>query len=426
MSNEYIRIQYAAKPESFVYSHAVGGSKINVILLGTWAGVVQDDNGDRVRVVTAGPDGWVDRDDLRDSCGFKVFYVDVGQGDGILIETPGRRILIDGGPNSNLLRYLRGYQYSYLLKANMPVHIDTIFLSHFDADHFAGLTSLIKDKDFTFGNVYHNGIARFSSKSAQRLDGYNTDLGRMNNNVLKTTFNDIEDAENLIRQGGLQSAFRKFLEAVVKANKQGRLGSLNRLTSRNNYVSGYGAGSGLSIKVLGPVPGRSSGAIDWPWFSDSSHTRNGHSLVLKFNYSENGAGKSFLFGGDLNTDSEEYLINHYGKSNPFRVDIAKSCHHGSSEFTVDFMDKVKPFATVISSGDNESYSHPRADALGCAGRYSRGVRPLVFSTELARSVNSGGDILYGMINCRTDGRQIVMAQMKERRSGVDIWDSYVI
>ena len=97
---------------------------------------------------------------------------------------------------------------------------------------------------------------------------------------------------------------------------------------------------------------------------------------------------------------------------------------GGADFTVDFMRRLLPYATVISSGDNESYAHPRAEALGCAGKYSRGERPKVFSTELARSINSGGDILYGMINCRTDGSRIVMAQMKERRTGADIWDSY--
>ena len=176
---------------------------------------------------------------------------------------------------------------------------------------------------------------------------------------------------------------------------------------------------------MGPVPRLSRGPIDYPWFRDSSHTRNGHSLVLKLKYSENdGPGKSFLLGGDLNSAAENYLMEHYGNENPFEVDVAKSCHHGSSDFTVDFMKQINPFATVISSGDNESFAHPRADAIGCAGRYSRGVRPKVFSTELARSINSGGDVLFGMINCRTDGDKVILAQMKESRRGSDIWDSY--
>jgi len=105
-----------------------------------------------------------------------------------------------------------------------------------------------------------------------------------------------------------------------------------------------------------------------------------------------------LLGGDLDTEAEEYLISKYPNDNPFRVDVAKACHHGSSEFSIDFLKKVKLYATVISSGDNENYSHPGADALGCVGRYTRSERPLVFSTELARSYNSAREIHYGNLN----------------------------
>ena len=427
MAEPIIRVQYAAQPETRIYPMAVGGRTINKILLGTWAGVVQDDGGHRVRVTTAGPDGWINRNDLRDSQGLKLFFIDVGQGDGVLVEVPGRRLLIDGGPNTNLRRYLRGYQYTYLLRNNKPVHFDTVLISHFDADHYNGLITLINDEAFTFDRIYHNGIARFHSRKSTRPPDHNTDLGKVNNGVLSTTFNDLDDARDLLMQGGLQTTFRRFLEAVVNAHDQGRLNTLRRLTARNKTVPGYGPATDLTIEILGPVPRLATGQIDWPWFSNSSHTRNGHSLVLKLNYAEDGGQrKSFLLGGDLNTEAEEYLMHHYNPDNPFQVDVAKSCHHGSADFSVDFMEKLQPYATVISSGDNESYAHPRAEAIGCAGKYSRGVRPKVFSTELARSINSGGDILYGMINCRTDGTQIIMAQMKERRTGADIWDAYTL
>jgi hypothetical protein len=109
-------------------------------------------------------------------------------------------------------------------------------------------------------------------------------------------------------------------------------------------------------------------------------------------------------------------LNHYGKKNPF--------HHGSSDFDVEFLKKISPYATVISSGDNESHSHPRADAIGASGKYSRGEKPKVYSTELARSVKSSGEILYGMINLRSNGDKIYMAQMKESKKP-DIWDKVV-
>lgn len=117
----------------------------------------------------------------------------------------------------------------------------------------------------------------------------------------------------------------------------------------------------------------------------------------------------------------------YNGQNPFEVDVAKSCHHGSSDFTEAFMKLVNPLATVISSGDNESFSHPRADAIGCAGKYSRGSRPLVYSTELARSVNlAKNELLFGMINLRCNGNDIFMSQMKEAKNPADLWDSYEV
>jgi hypothetical protein len=91
------------------------------------------------------------------------------------------------------------------------------------------------------------------------------------------------------------------------------------------------------------------------------------------------------------------------------------------------MQKVNPYATVISSGDNESFAHPRADAIGCAGKYSRGSRPLVYSTELARSYNPATNkILFGMINLRCNGSLICISQMKESNTPNDLWDSYTL
>ncbi len=127
--------------------------------------------------------------------------------------------------------------------------------------------------------------------------------------------------------------------------------------------------------------------------------------MLKLRYRDVSIG----LGGDLNTESQRYLLQqHCGidveslersrdreqheaavavARQTFRVDIAKSCHHGSGDIEELFLEGTDAIATVISSGDNESYAHPRPDALGATGRYGRGRRPLIFSTELARSVN---------------------------------------
>ena len=136
------------------------------------------------------------------------------------------------------------------------------------------------------------------------------------------------------------------------------------------------------------------------WFNDEGKTKNGHSVVLKLEY----RGVKILLGGDLNTPAEEYLLRHYTGLDPkpetpedeqeliararetFEADVAKACHHGSADFTDLFLRAVNPTATIVSSGDNESHAHPRPDSLGALGKNGRGSRPLIFSTELARSV----------------------------------------
>lgn len=127
----------------------------------------------------------------------------------------------------------------------------------------------------------------------------------------------------------------------------------------------------------------------------------------------------------------------------------------------------------------EFHSHPRADTLGTIGRYSRGARPLIFSTELARSAKEtikhpnvlkeqfkdikkqieklakeGSDgsqqekealdtkyekllskiersiAVFGAINVRTDGRNVVVAQKLETprsfKGQTVKWDIYCL
>ena len=98
---------------------------------------------------------------------------------------------------------------------------------------------------------------------------------------------------------------------------------------------------------------------------------------------------------------------------------------------------LNPIVTVISSGDEESFSHPRPDTLGAIGKHSRGDRPLIFSTELARSTPEFIELsklkdspakrervvtVYGMINVRTDGEYVVIAQKLEKPAGKSNWD----
>jgi len=80
-----------------------------------------------------------------------VFFLNVGQGDAILVRTPlGKNILVDAGPGNAVLKEL---------KASLPYFdnkIDTAVLTHADRDHIEGFLSVI-DR-FEINKVYVSGV----------------------------------------------------------------------------------------------------------------------------------------------------------------------------------------------------------------------------------------------------------------------------
>lgn len=427
-------IVYADKPETILRkSRSNSAGAKNHVLMGTWLKVLQE-KGAWYEVEprsNRGKGGWVRKTHTRTTLALKIFIVDVGQGDGAIVEAPNGRVLIDGGPTKGYYKFLR-HRYWPWIKAKEKVHFDAVVVSHPDMDHYKGLTYALNDPNFTFGKIFHNGIVRYDNDFPS---GQPFDLGQLKSNggVLAETFDDLDDAGALIDGGELMATFHDFWVAAWNARVEGRLAGAKRITNRNATLPGFGANDSnkLRIEVLGPVPTAKSGVVKYVTFPDpkhhpsttasSSHTRNGHSLVLKLLFGKH----SFLFGGDLNIPAEKHLMAHYGNKNPFRVTVAKACHHGSSDFTVGYLKKVKPHVNVVSSGDNKSFDHPTSDAVGASARWTRGTLPLFFSTELGRAHSSSG-VHYGLVNVRSNGAVLVAAQMKEQHKKADVWDSYTV
>ena len=68
----------------------------------------------------------------------KAYFLDVGQGDAIFIETPnGNQVLIDGGPDNKVLEKLGEVMPFY------DKEIDLVILSHPHADHLTGLFEVL-------------------------------------------------------------------------------------------------------------------------------------------------------------------------------------------------------------------------------------------------------------------------------------------
>lgn len=81
-----------------------------------------------------------------------ISFIDVGQGDAILIQDPYRfDILIDGGTTTGgdaVVEYLRELAVD---------DVDVMIATHADADHIGGLTTVLSMTDIPVQQVYYNG-----------------------------------------------------------------------------------------------------------------------------------------------------------------------------------------------------------------------------------------------------------------------------
>lgn len=88
---------------------------------------------------------------------FEICFIDVGQGDGILMHTPdGTNITIDGG--STTVQDVAKNRITPYLKARCYPTIDYAFLTHADEDHISGIQEIMEGngKDITIRNLVLN------------------------------------------------------------------------------------------------------------------------------------------------------------------------------------------------------------------------------------------------------------------------------
>lgn len=102
----------------------------------------------------------------------------------------------------------------------------------------------------------------------------------------------------------------------------------------------------LEITILGPVKS----------YAETNDT----SIVCRVDFGET----SFLFTGDMETSAENDMLDHWGDSFDWEVDVLKVGHHGSNTSTgYRFLYEVNPTYGVISVGEGNSYGHPHEEPM---------------------------------------------------------------
>ncbi|HEY8561674.1 MAG TPA: ComEC/Rec2 family competence protein [Pyrinomonadaceae bacterium] len=267
----------------------------------------------------------------------RVDFLEVGQGDSLLVTFPnGETLLVDGGgkPSFNNLYVRRDGEEPEIFEPDAATigesvvsqflwekgysQIDYILATHADADHLQGLTDVAKN---------------FRVRAAF--------FGRLP-----------ETDEGLAK---LLHVLRKKEVEIVKL-KRGDILNFDK----------------ASVEVLYPEADDSTAAV-----SD-----NNHSLVLRLAF----GAKKFLLTGDIEKETENFLAQ-----NPrlLEANVVKVAHHGSRTSSIQsFVDAAKAQYALISVGKKSPFGHPHREVVE---RWEKsGARVLTTGERGAISVSTDG------------------------------------
>lgn len=262
-------------------------------------------------------------------------FCDVGQGDATLISKGNTQILVDGGPDSSVLKCLDTFMPKF------DRQIELIVATHPDADHIGGLKA-----------VYD----RYSVSST--LTRY---VGKDN------------------------QTFLSFREGLLEEKKHGmRVFSVFNLPKFVFYgvsVKAWGMEEPLeSEQLFNDVPEVALSDILNQQVSIKSDY-NDLSIALFIEYENFTA----ILPGDLEKTSESALVssNLLGKTTTL-----KAGHHGANtSSSTDFLTQLQPEQIVISSGQDNTYGHPDDEVLQRLQQFS----PHIWRTDSMGAVEVRSD-----------------------------------
>ena len=269
---------------------------------------------------------------------FKMYVVDVGQGDSIFLEfSDSKNMLIDCGKKAEVSKL------DEFLKSKNIKTINYFVYTHPDDDHVGGGYYI-----FTNYNIEVLYRPKVLSTSEEEIYGnpygYNVKAtnGKTYNNSIMVAYDEI----------GCDIRYSFMGEEIV--------------------------GADYKIKFLAPVD------ENYSLFSNS----NGYSAVIMVEVN----GKKVLLTGDAESDIEEKLLTKYGED--LDSDVLKVSHHGSkTASSTQFLNIVTPDVALISAGVNNRWNMPHEEVID---RLNLANTKQIFTTNdggtISLAINDSGEI----------------------------------
>ncbi len=232
----------------------------------------------------------------------KVTFLDVGQGDGIVVQSAlGNTFLVDGGSSS--VSGVGKWRLLPFLKQEGIRRIDGVLVTHMDGDHISGILELLEEGEIPIKTLWLPVVYQ---------------------------------KQEVLREERYQS----LLEAAKKRRVQiGYLEPGDRLRDGK-----------IVFCCLGPEPGR------------VCKEQNSASLILNLLIGDT----SLLLTGDMGKQEERWLIETQKETaeEGEAFDILKVGHHGSKNSSgEEFLEWCGAKVALISSSFKNRYGHPHEETL---------------------------------------------------------------
>jgi len=262
---------------------------------------------------------------------FTVAYLDVGQGDGILIRTEqGTNIMIDGGSSDN--EKVGEYVLLPAIRYYGMAELDYVFVTHGDKDHISGLQALYE--------LEHTGI---------RI-----------RNLVVAEYGDREGLQKLINLAAQHGTEILYMDA-------------------GDTLSEPETGASGTFRISCIYPGE----------SDVHADANEASLVLQASVDS----FHLLFTGDAGETAEQQMAE-TGRLGAVDI-LKVGHHGSRYATSETFLQYIKPQYAVVSCGEKNRYGHPHQETLERLQAAGAEVYRTDSSGAVILQIQAGKIILHG-------------------------------